>query len=342
MNTEAQSSEIASEWQSKEARQFDFWIGKWDVNLRAIQEDLAWKDTTKATVEIYPVLDGKAILELWDSPTIKGFSLRYFDPAKGKWVLYLDWPNEKASSFNSLEGEFRHGRGEFLAEQDGTISRYTFCDVSPTSLRWDDAYSKDGGKTWTYDWIMEFSRTAAIPTWPSSSDNAHTFEKAGTRCRGNEAEFAKIASVAGQWTGVVELVENGKDPIRSAVTARAYRILDGCATILFLEFQHGEKTVRIFSMLTYNSTKQRFEELRLDNRQGSVAAVLSGELSDGNLALASNGDSTLKSVWQFPTGNGERSGEIRIEVHETESGMQVQQTCVLKKVPIRTRSQSNF
>ena len=335
MKTKAHSSEITSEWQTTEARQFDFWIGKWDVNLRAIQNDLSWKDTTQAKVEIYPILDGKAILKLWDSQTIKGFSLRYFDPEKGKWVLYLNWPNEKESSSNSLEGEFRHGRGEFFSKRDGTISRYTFCDVSPTSLRWDDAYSKDGGKTWTYDWIMEFSRTAAIPTWPNSSPNALTFAKEGTRCRGNEAEFAKIASFAGQWTGEVELVEKGKEPTKSIATARAYRILDGCATILFLQFQQGEKTFCSFSMLTYNSTKKRFEELRLDNRQESVAAVLSGNFSGGDLNLAVGGDSPLQSVWQVPISDG----NLKLVVHQTESGIETQHTYVLKKAPIKEAPQ---
>ena len=28
----------------EEARQFDFWIGEWDVNLRIQQGDLSWPD----------------------------------------------------------------------------------------------------------------------------------------------------------------------------------------------------------------------------------------------------------------------------------------------------------
>jgi hypothetical protein len=326
----AQSTEITNEWQTTEARQFDFWIGEWNVNLRAIQKDLTWKNIAKANVEIYPLLDGKAILELWNSETIKGFSLRYYDPAKDKWVLHLNWPNENQSSFSSLEGAFRHGRGEFFATHDGTISRFTFCDVSPTSLRWDDAYSKDGGKTWTNDWIMEFSRTAEIPTWPESSLNALTFKKAGTRCRGNEDEFAKIASVAGQWKGEVELVEEGKDPIKSAAFARAYRILDGCATILFLESRQGDRTHRYFSMLTYNATKKQFEELRLDNHRKSVAVVLDGNISNGHLNLSESGDRLAKSVWQFPAKNN----ELKIALHQTESGKQTRRSYVLQNVPM--------
>ena len=61
-----------------ESRQFDFWVGAWDVNQRVQQEDLSWKDSIKAEARVYPILFGKAVLELWDSPNIKGYSLRYF------------------------------------------------------------------------------------------------------------------------------------------------------------------------------------------------------------------------------------------------------------------------
>ena len=50
---------------SQKQRQFDFWIGEWDVNLRVRQKDFTWKDQHKSVVHIYPILDGKAILELW-------------------------------------------------------------------------------------------------------------------------------------------------------------------------------------------------------------------------------------------------------------------------------------
>ncbi|NIQ57389.1 MAG: hypothetical protein GWN71_29565, partial [Gammaproteobacteria bacterium] len=62
-----------------------------------------------------------------------------------------------------------------------TISRYTFSDITPASLRWDDAYSTDGGETWTHNWIMEFTRTGAKPTLAADGGPEHTFH-AGGRC----------------------------------------------------------------------------------------------------------------------------------------------------------------
>ena len=171
----AQSDEVRKPFDFEEARQFDFWIGQWDVNLRMIQPDATWKDSVKARVQIYRILGGKAILELWDSKTIKGFSLRYYDPAKKKWVLHLNWPGKNQANLSSLEGAFRHGRGEFFSGRGKQVNRYTFCDITENSLRWDDAYSRDGGKTWNNNWIMEFSRTGPKGEWPESSFAAHTY-----------------------------------------------------------------------------------------------------------------------------------------------------------------------
>ncbi len=153
------------------ARRFDFWIGTWDVNLRMLQDDLTFKDAVAAHASIYPILGGKAILELWDSTPIQGMSLRYYDPVAKRWDLWLDWPRPNASRLTRLTGGFRHGRAEFRGARktpDGkeSVTLFTFSDVTPFSLRWDDLHSTDGGKTWTRNWIMEFTRTAIEPPWP--------------------------------------------------------------------------------------------------------------------------------------------------------------------------------
>lgn len=309
----SQTDAISSQWQSTEARQFDFWIGSWNVNLRTIQPDNTWKESIKAHAKVYSILDGKAILELWDSPTVKGFSLRHYDPEKKKWVLYLDWPKGNESSFSSLEGSFRHGRGEFFASKKKTISRYTFCDITPESLRWDDAYSKDGGKTWTYDWIMEFSRTEAKPSWPSTTE-AHTFENAGSLCKGSEEEYAMIEALAGNWTGEIEVID---DDSRAKVSAKmsVYKILDGCAVLQFLEYELDGKTHRSFFMLTFNAAAKRFEELSLNNRVGTAAEVRHGAIAGGVLELqppesTAEKSAMTKTVWTLPS-EGDKTVQIK-------------------------------
>ncbi len=315
---EAQSTEITQAWQTEKDRQFDFWVGEWDVNLRMIQKDLSWKDSVKAKAKIYPILDGKAILELWDSKPIKGFSLRYYDPDQKKWVLYLNWPSNSRSTIGSLSGSFRHGRGQFFStsQQPGgkeMISRYTFCDITAKSLRWDDAFSRDGGKTWTNNWIMEFSRTAGSPSWPRSA-NAHTFET-GNRCKGEE--FDLIASLAGTWQGKLQLTQPSQQTVDA--TMNAYRILDGCTVIRFIKFNNGESIYRSFGLISYNKQRRQFEQLRMDNKRGSKPILLRGNQTDNRISFVADKkldgrEIRLKHEWSLPT-----KEQLQLQVTTTRS-----------------------
>ena len=48
LSSQAQVSEIDQKKFSGKFRQFDFWIGKWNVNLRRQQPDNSWSDWKKA------------------------------------------------------------------------------------------------------------------------------------------------------------------------------------------------------------------------------------------------------------------------------------------------------
>ena len=125
-------------------------------------------------------------------------------PTKRKeWVLWLNWPGQDRSGSSSLSGSFRHGRGDFQSvneRPDGTksISRYSFNDITPHSLRWDDAYSDDGGKTWRNQWIMEFTRKEARPTLNPEGGTAHTYVDGG---RATLAQFEQYSFLVDSYEG---------------------------------------------------------------------------------------------------------------------------------------------
>lgn len=269
---EAPPERAYSAFSDDPARRFDFWIGRWSVNLRMLQDDLSFEDTVAAEAHIYPILDGKAILELWDSRPIVGYSLRYFDPERGEWVLWLDWPGESRSSVASLAGRFRHGRGDFYAtstspEGEEVVTRYSFNDVTPFSLRWDDLRSSDGGRTWRKNWIMEFTRTSVEPRWPIPRDDVPTFDGGG-RC--SAESFRPYEVVAGSWRAEGARLE-------------AYRILDGCAVVALLEAGDREE----FLFLTYLTREQAWETDVLDARPGTGLVRYRGADSWSGLAAES-------------------------------------------------------
>lgn len=235
-------------------RRFDFWIGDWDVNLRIHQQDLSWQDSVEARARVYSILRGKAILELWESAPIKGFSLRYYDPTEQKWVLWLNWPGENRAGMSRLEGRFRHGRGDFFgesrnAEGQTVISRFSFNDVSPKTMRWDDAYSSDGGKTWSNNWIMEWTRRAAEAVWPLPSP-APTFVD-GTLC--DQEPFRVHEVLAGDWSGKAS--EGPGESAAQPASLEMRQVLDGCAVLGFLQAGDAEW----FLMTTFDTRRELWE-----------------------------------------------------------------------------------
>jgi len=61
-----------------------------------------------------------------------------------------------------MTGAFKDGRGEFFDREtlDGRVIdvRFVFSDITPTSFRFEQAFSGDGGKTWEVNWKATFTR----------------------------------------------------------------------------------------------------------------------------------------------------------------------------------------
>lgn len=288
-----------SEGLPPESRQFDFWLGEWDGRLRELQPDLSWKDTRVADARLYPALNGKAMIELWDEAEIKGFSIRYYDAAKKAWALWLNWPGPNASGWSpTLEGGFRHGRGEFFRMskngESQLITRYTFSDITPSSLRWDDGYSTDGGKTWAPNWIMEFSRRGPVSKLPLEGGPAHTFQS-GARC--DQKEFRRYEFLAGKKNALS--VIDGGPPLPGTVTG--YKILDGCAVFALAEYTVGGATLEVFFHLTFNASLNSFQLLRLDSQPDTSATLFHGRPGSSDLEFL-----------DVATGEGEPGVEVEI------------------------------
>lgn len=230
--------------------QFDFWLGEWTVNNRHIQPDASWRDTGTSRARITPVLGGRAVFEEWSGELegrgrVIGMSLRAWDPSREKWRLLLNWPGG-SSSFGILEGTFRHGRGEFLAGGGGRWTRYTFSDALADSVRWDSARTTDGGRSWSTDWIMEFSRSA-----PAATDDRALFEVAWDEERTAPETCRELDYLIGSWAGVVTDPATGTE---RAATFRAAGILRGWVTVSSLAIEgapedeqfavHGLSTAR--------------------------------------------------------------------------------------------------
>ena len=144
---------------------FDFLIGTWKYHLSRLDHPLTgsknWIEL-EGTGVCRPILNGAAQIDEFDAtgPTgrIQGLTLRLYNPESHQWNL--NWANLKngtlavptIGSFNA-----RNGRGEFFDQEifngRSILVRYVWSDITPTSARFEQSFSEDGGKTWESNWI---------------------------------------------------------------------------------------------------------------------------------------------------------------------------------------------
>ena len=147
---------------------FDFLIGAWKVHLRRLQHPLTgshtWIDIHGADLE-RKIWHGRANLEEFegDGPTghLEGLALRLYNPQSQQWSIY--WANGKDGVLGQpMIGAFQNGRGEFFDQEPyqgrAIYVRFIWSDITPTSCRFEQAFSPDGGQTWETNWVMVFTR----------------------------------------------------------------------------------------------------------------------------------------------------------------------------------------
>jgi hypothetical protein len=142
---------------------FDFEIGTWRTRLRRLARPLSGSTTWveyQGTSVIRTVWDGRANLVELDvegpSGRIEGLSLRLYHPEARQWSLHFAGSRDGTLS-PPVFGEFRDGRGEFYGQDwlngRAILVRFVISEITPTSARFEQAFSDDGGKTWEVNWI---------------------------------------------------------------------------------------------------------------------------------------------------------------------------------------------
>lgn len=135
-----------------EHKQFDFWVGDWDV--RTPQGQLAGTNT------IQRLEDGCLILENWTgSQGGTGKSMNFYNAATGKWRQ--TWVSS-TGGVTEYEGSYKDGAMRYEGEttRAGTklMLRLTFFDLGPDRVRQFAEQSSDGGKTWTVTYDFTYIR----------------------------------------------------------------------------------------------------------------------------------------------------------------------------------------
>lgn len=125
------------------SREFDFWLGEWDVTNREGGQPVG-------TNRIEPILDGCVLQETWrGSSGSAGSSLNFFDTQRQRWRQFWVW---REGTTLELEGGFRDGRMVLEGESaEGTTrlrNRITWSTNPDGTVRQVWEVSADGARTW--------------------------------------------------------------------------------------------------------------------------------------------------------------------------------------------------
>ncbi len=142
-------------YQDKHAREFDFWIGAWDVYVTGTT-------VYAGNSVIQRISGGCAILENWQSAVSEGKSLNFIDDSTHKWkqVWVGSYPNGKQDFIN---GEYKDSVMRFTfttPDAQGHIlqGRFSFFNQGPKQVRQLNETSPDDGKTWNVSYDFTYKR----------------------------------------------------------------------------------------------------------------------------------------------------------------------------------------
>ncbi|GJL91297.1 hypothetical protein [Hyphococcus sp.] len=277
---DALDARVNDQYASEEHRAFDFWIGEWSANWRSKPEGEFYheKEGSWTHQRVFPVLGGKALVELaWDrdkpeEASQRGFSIRYYDSARERWVMAQNWPsaaNQGSAFTDQLIGDEHLGRLSMysLTERpnaEGEIvvqhRRYNFADVRPgVSFRWDGSNTPDKGATW-FTWnVVDFMREQDLKPYGLAGE-------AFPGVHGNNLCTAEphgaLNGLQGVWAGAMTNASGAQSPARLS----AGLVLDGCGVLSVLE-AGGQ---RVLLAAGYLERFSHWVIFRLDDQPGTT------------------------------------------------------------------------
>ena len=159
---------LAQTTQRDGQQDFDFNIGTWKTHLRRLSRPLTGSTTWveyEGTTVVRKVWNGRAnLVELKVSGpagNIEGLSLRLYNPQSRQWSLNFANINDGTLAPPTI-GEFKDGRGEFYNQETyngrSIFVRFIITKLSQDSVKFEQAFSADGGKTWEENWIAVDTR----------------------------------------------------------------------------------------------------------------------------------------------------------------------------------------
>lgn len=147
---------------------FDFEIGTWKTQLKRLAHPLSGSDEWveyEGVTTVRKVWNGRAnLVELTaDGPAghFEGLNLRLYNPQSRQWSL--NFASSRSGTLTQPTiGGFVNGRGEFYDQENfegrAVLVRFLIIPMDADTVRFEQAFSDDGGKTWELNWVATDTR----------------------------------------------------------------------------------------------------------------------------------------------------------------------------------------
>jgi hypothetical protein len=147
------SAQAPSKCAAPEHRQFDFWVGTWQVTENG-------KPAGRNRIEAIDA--GCALLETWEGVEgLTGHSLNLYDAKRGRW--HQTWVDSRGALL-ILEGSFRNGSMvlEGAHEDPKRRERITWTPLPGGDVRQHWETTTDGGSTWATAFDGRYARSGDL------------------------------------------------------------------------------------------------------------------------------------------------------------------------------------
>lgn len=142
-----------------QTREFDFWVGEWDVFATGTNFTVGRSSIQKASGDCM-------ILENWTAigpMPHNGKSMNYVNPETGKWEQLWIGSNGRGNHVSRFyNGEYKDSVMRFESEtktpQGKQTGRFSFFNQGPDQVRQLFETSADGGKTWKTNYDFTYKR----------------------------------------------------------------------------------------------------------------------------------------------------------------------------------------
>ena len=193
---------------------FDFTLGSWKEKTTRMRRPLTgsnqWIEMNGQSVT-RAFWNGRGNYTELESDGPNGhlqlLALRLYNPESKQWSVLFASSGVGVLRMPPVVGSFNGGRGEFYGGDTlngrAILIRFTFVNLSRDTMRSEQAFSGDGGKTWETNWINEYTRVKDASSTPPQASEATPGPRSSARTTETNA------------TGAANFAEAAKPPRRS-------------------------------------------------------------------------------------------------------------------------------